>query len=204
MHDLNSRIKNIYQQHLEVISPLMMQLEIYDAAFPVEILNEIRAIFTHLAKSSVADSVDDKEKNVNNAESHLKRAILDCFKYSCMSLDDRYKKFEEQYKCVDLSLVSDGEFLRELLRKRDDAEKKLLDARKTDLEIKHDANDLQEAYQKYEAAFCAYGEVDNMIIASYTSLQNVKKKALFKDRLAIASFVIGVVGLIIGAVSLLS
>jgi hypothetical protein len=202
MADTESRVKAICQQYLEVVSPLAIQLEIYDGAFPVEILNEIRALFAHLSKSFVTDSENEKERNVGKAESHLKRAILDCFKYLCVSLDDRYKKFEEYYKHADLSLVSDGEFLPTLLKKRATATEKLLDARKTDLEIKHSESNLQAAYLKYENAYLAYDEVDTLITASYEKLENVKKKSLLNYRIGIGGFIVGALGLIVGLVGL--
>ena len=43
---LESQIKGYYHQYLHVITPLIIALEELDEEYPVEILNEIRAIQT--------------------------------------------------------------------------------------------------------------------------------------------------------------
>ena len=39
----------IYNTYLKVVQPFIVQLEIMDTNFPIEILNEIRSIFQHFA-----------------------------------------------------------------------------------------------------------------------------------------------------------
>ena len=97
------RVKDIYKNYIEVICPYIIQYELLDNSFPIEIINEIRAVFTHLSKYYLSDDVLTKEKNVTKAESHIKRTILDCYKYICTAYEDKYKAFEEKYKHVDLS-----------------------------------------------------------------------------------------------------
>ena len=46
----DTRLAVIYETYLSIISPFIIQLETLDGEFPVEILNEIRSIFTHLAR----------------------------------------------------------------------------------------------------------------------------------------------------------
>jgi hypothetical protein len=53
--------------------------------FPEEILNEVRAAFTHVAKANALDPADPEcfEEN-RNALRHLKRVCLDCLKVSIL------------------------------------------------------------------------------------------------------------------------
>lgn len=49
--DKNTISENeIYEQYQNLILPYIMELEVRDGEYPVEILNEIRAIFTHLSR----------------------------------------------------------------------------------------------------------------------------------------------------------
>lgn len=87
-------------------------MEANDAEFPIEILNEIRAIFTHFSRI-YDESVSDEEisSEIKKAEGHLNRAILDCYKYNCVSLYDFYNQFRKEYKFADLSCIDNGDFL---------------------------------------------------------------------------------------------
>jgi len=120
------RIKVIYKNYIEDICPLILRYEILVNSFSVEILNEIRAVFTHLSKYNLVDDALIREKNLSKAEGHIKRAKLDCYKYLCTAYEDEYSKFDEMYKNTDLSLDSDDE------------------------------NKTDEAYDKYGKAFTAY------------------------------------------------
>lgn len=66
---------------------------IVSGAFPSEILNEIRAAFTHVAKGVVleAGSPDYYDENIN-AMRHLKRVCLDCLKISILLVAERVDK----------------------------------------------------------------------------------------------------------------
>jgi hypothetical protein len=142
-----------------------------------------------------------KEKNLSKAEGHIKRSILDCYKYICTAYEDEYSKFDKRYKNTDLSLVDNGEFLPKLLEARNNAKHLLFDARKTDLIVDSDDEaNTDEAYKKYEKAFIAYSSVYDLINASYKKLENLKKKAVTKNLIPL---VIGIIGLIIGIFGLL-
>ena len=189
------RLRNIYKKYIDVICPYVMQYELLSNTFPIEIFNEIRAVFSHLSKYYLSGDVSIKGKNLQKAEGHIKRSILDCYKYICMAYEDRYAGFERMYKRVDLSLVDNGEFLPTLLETRRNAVALMKRARKSDFLIGSDEEIKQnEAYEKYEEAFKAYSAVNDFIANSYKKIENVRKKALFKGYLAISGYVIGVIG----------
>jgi len=185
------RVKNIHKNYIEVICPYIIQYELLENEFPIELLNEIRAIFTHLSKFNLSDDISIKEKNLSKAESHIKRAILDCHKYLCYIYEEKYKDFERIYKNVDLSLIDNGEFLPKLLESHKDAMALMLEARKSDLSINSD-----DSYEKYEKAFIKYSSVYELINSSYKKLEVVRKKALLKDIFAVSGLIIGILGII--------
>ena len=69
-----------------------------DKEYPIEIFNEIRSIFTHLSRYKI----QGRESDVMSAENHTQRAILDCFKYLCISIAERIDMFRQDYRKVDL------------------------------------------------------------------------------------------------------
>jgi len=198
---IEERIKDIHKNYIEVICPYILQYELLKNEFPIEILNEIRAVFTHLSKCYLSEDVSIKEKNLLKAEDHIKRAILDCYKYICMIYNDKYVEFEKNYKRIDLSLVDNGEFLPKLLEGRKRAVELMLEARESDLAITSDNEiGIDEAYKKYEKAFIAYSSVYELINNSYIKLEHLKKKAIFKDFITIISFILGIVGITLSIV----
>ena len=201
---LEERANKIYKTYTEVICPYILDYELLSNKFPTEILNEIRAIFTHLSKYYLSDNESIKEKNIFKAERHVKRSILDCYKYICMAYEDEYKKFEIKYKNTDLSLVDNGEFLPKLLESRKNAINLLKKARKTDFSINADdeIND-SEAYKMYEEAFVAYSLVYELINNSFKKLENLRKRAVLKDFLSVSGWIAGIIGIIITIISLI-
>ena len=112
------RIRDIYTNYINIICPYSLHYETLSNRFPIEILNEIRDVLTHLSKYNLSDDDSIREKNLSKAESHIKRSILDCYKYICLAYEDEYSKFEKMYKNTDLSFVDNGEFLPKLLEAR--------------------------------------------------------------------------------------
>ncbi len=44
------QITNIYKSYLNDIAPFIILIETLDSEYPAEIMNEIRAVFTHLSR----------------------------------------------------------------------------------------------------------------------------------------------------------
>jgi len=199
------RLENIYKEYVNVICPYIVDYELLTNTFPDAILNEIRAIFTHLSKYYLSGDAKAKERNLQKAEGHVKRTILDCYKYICVAYEDKYAEFDRRYRRVDLSLVDNGEFLSRLLEARKNAIALMKDAKKSDLRLDSDDEKSQDAaYAKYEKAFVEYSSVYELVSGSYKKLENVKKKAIFKDFFAIGGWIIGIIGLIFSLVSIFS
>lgn len=90
--DYNSKCKKIFSDYLNIVTPLITRYEVLSNTFPIGILNEMRAIFTHLAKANEA-SESNKEKEINKACGHLTRMIRDAYKYNCLALENKYSQF---------------------------------------------------------------------------------------------------------------
>lgn len=82
--------------------------------FPIEILNEVRAIMSHIAKCYEITNEELIQKNIGKAKSHMKRCVLDCYKYLCLAYSDYYENFVHKYRFTDLTVVDNGEFWSDL------------------------------------------------------------------------------------------
>lgn len=198
----NKEIEQIYFDYQNIVRPLIAVLEVDDKKYPVEILNEIRAVMNHLSKLALVRSEpdnSDKEaiisSNIHDAKSHLKRAILDCYKYSCISQDDSYTKFCAQMAHVDLSVIDNGVFHIELAKKYTSARNALKEAKKAEHENTSLSPDA--VYDKFQSAFERYGELTGYIEASLENAEKAKHKQTFKQTVG---YVIGVVGVLVGVV----
>ena len=168
------KISDIYAEYKKTVSPLVAFLEANDAEFPVEILNEIRAIFTHFSRTydeSVSD--DEISSEIKKAEGHLKRAILDCYKYNCVSLYDFYSQFRKEYKFADLSCIDNGDYLTHITQNFAEAKKQLLEAKISERKNK----DKEDLYAEYETAFDLFLKNFNLINSKIGIIHRVSKKA---------------------------
>lgn len=193
------RILKIYDTYINIIAPFILQLESLDGEFPVEILNEVRAIFTHISRCCLSKTSEFYEDNIVKAERHIKRAILDCHKYMCIAYDEHYRQFDRLYKSVDLSVVDNGDFLIDLCQKRKRAVQLLQSAKHLELNGADD-NDI---YNCYSDTYNAYSDVYNLIENSYDKLEKAKRRANRKDIIAIIGFVIGFIGTFFSIISFL-
>ena len=188
-----------FKIYIDDIHPFIVQFEILKNEFPIEVQNEIRAMYAHLARASIATSPERIEENILKIRSHTKRALLDCYKYSCIAFADNYSAFFERYKGVDLSYLENGTFLSDVHSLYSEAKDKLLKAKEAETVNTDD-----------EVQFGLYQNAYNKFVALETKLRNaeesanfLKHKAARKEVLAKISFVVGVVGLVVGLLGII-
>lgn len=189
-------LNDTFSTYLDVINPFIVQFEILKNEFPVELQNEIRAIYGHLSRAAIAENEEDAKRNIQKIKSHTKRAVLDCYKYSCIIFTDHYTDFFERYKGVDLSYLDNGTFLNEIHTLHKTASDKLRKAKRAETSNISE----QELFELYEDAYNCFGTLDEKLQKAEESATFLKHKATKKDRLAIFSFVVGIIGTIAGIV----
>lgn len=113
----SNRVKVIFSTYNTTVKPLIATIEASYEQFPIQIFNEIRALFDHIARCYNphinAVSIDNE---ITRSESHLYRIMFDCFKFLNVKAKDEVNKFERQTKNVDLPSISNGEFYPEYKR----------------------------------------------------------------------------------------
>ena len=165
-------IKAIYKEYATVLNPLIQNYEAVGGDFPIEILNEIRSIFSHLSKCYNGKASQKKiDTNVKKARNHLKRAVLDGFKYNILAYQRNVKAFEEKYNPV-LGLADNGTFVNVFWEKRLSCQESFKAAKLKESE----SDDVVEAYTFYEKAFNDYLEFNNLLAQKDKDLLSIKSK----------------------------
>jgi hypothetical protein len=167
---LQKRISTIYGNYLDVVQPLLIDIEVVTGRFPTQVLNEIRSIFAHLARANRCSESDITvaENNCTKAERHMKRAIFDCYKTLCFAYFERVKLFYQEYATVDLHLADNGNFLNGLNEREVSAKNAFLKARKAEANGLNISED--EIYKFYEEAYSSYEDLSAYIDSSTEAL----------------------------------
>ena len=165
--EYQKQIADIYKQYQQTVKPYVAQLEVMENEFPIEILNEVRAIMSHIAKCYEITNEELIQKNIGKAKSHMKRCVLDCYKYLCLAYSDYYENFVHKYRFTDLTVVDNGEFWSDLCETVSKAKKQLILAKQKEGMVE----DVEDAYNEFEAAYNQYHRV-------YEIIENSKKDVL--------------------------
>ena len=170
------QISMIYEQYQNTVKPYVAQLEVMENEFPVEILNEVRSIMSHIAKCYETEYENIIEINIKKANSHMKRCILDSYKYLCLAYSDFYKEFIHTYRFTDLTVIDNGEFWSKLCETVAKAKQQLIAAK----EKENMVEDVEEAYTEFENAYIEYHKIHQLIENSYEHLIKLKRKTFWK------------------------
>ncbi|MDY6329440.1 MAG: hypothetical protein SPL51_08140 [Lachnospiraceae bacterium] len=192
---LLNREKEIYEKYQNIVTPYIMELEVRDSEYPIEIMNEIRAIFTHLSRYKLQMS----EKDLSSAENHMKRAILDCYKYLCISISEEIYNFRERYRKVDLKIADNGCFLPELDRLESIAKETFIKAKKSEIQKLDEDNQ----YELYEKAYISYCNIEKHLENSHNAIlfaSSHSKKSNFINIIACIFTVISIIVTIVAIV----
>lgn len=172
-----TELEEAFRIYLEDINPFIVQFEILRNEFPIELQNEIRAIYGHLARASIAESESEVSSNLAKIKSHTKRALLDCYKYSCIIFTDCYSDFLVRYKGVDLTYLEDGRFLPEITALYNDTKNKLQAAKSAETSNMSE----QELFDMYQNAYVAAATMQKRLTEVEESAIHLKRKATGKD-----------------------
>lgn len=192
--ELKTIEQEIFIQYRDVIAPFIAELEVRDTEYPIEIFNEVRAIFTHLSRYKLDGKTDD----VLAAKRHVKRAILDCFKYLCISIADKVTKFRHDYRGVDLKLADNGNFLPKLDSLETAAKKAYIQAKKAEIVQKEDDDQL---YTLYEEAYNCHSELDEFLDSSQEAILFASNHSRKSNIIAYVSIAVTVVSIVLAVIA---
>lgn len=191
-------LDEVFRAYIEDINPFIVQFEVLKNEFPIELQNEIRAIYGHLARASIAETPEVAERNIQKIKSHTKRALLDCYKYSCIILTDNYVSFFDRYKGVDLSYLEKGTFLTSVQSLYNEAKDHYFKAKKAETSNISE----EQQFELYQDAYNLFTDLQRKIETVEEDAAFLKHKATRKDYVARISLVVGILGAVVGIVGL--
>lgn len=116
--------KDIYRDYNLSLRPLLILVESIIEKFPIGLLNEVRAINDHIARTYCIDlSKSNKEKELKNAKRHITRAKLDCYKILLVQSEKNVERFLKDYRSIRLGEVDSGKFYPKFTKLLNDARK---------------------------------------------------------------------------------
>ena len=128
----------------------------------------------------------------------MKRAILDCYKYLCISIADQITRFREEYRKVDLKLADNGKFLPELDRLESIAKKAYIDAKKADI-TQEESDD--KLYTLYEKAYNNYAELYQFLESSEEAILFASSHSKQSNAVNYVSIAVTVISIILAVVA---
>ena len=161
-----SQITLLYRTYIEVIKPLIAEIEVRYEKFPSPIFNEIRAFNDHIARCHREDiSNTDIEDEIRKARSHIERIILDCYKFLNVSLHMKViKQFDKRTKGVDLGTINNGTFFLFYSETKRAINSLLKEAKL------HEVKDKAESLRKYEIVYNKFSELETFLIDNEKSI----------------------------------
>ena len=94
------QINRIFSLYRDKVNPLISVYNSLEDRFPIGVMNELRDVFSHLTQSLLADKEEIINRHFDKAERHLKRAVVDAFKYASMAYSKVYDEFKETYRAL--------------------------------------------------------------------------------------------------------
>lgn len=192
-------LNTIFRMYIEDINPFIVRFEVSKGEFPVEVQNEIRAIYGHLVRATMAISPDQVLSNIEKMKSHSKRALLDCFKYTSIICSDNYDDFMNRYKNIDLTYLENGKFLTDIVKSCRKARENLRNAKIA--ETSNISED--ELFILYQDAYKQFEELNDKLQQAEESAAFLQHKASKKDKVSNISLWVGIGGFIVGVIGII-
>lgn len=196
----HEELLNLYNEcYNETLKPLLATVESLYEEQPVVIFNEIRSFNDHIARCYRPDANEDFIRdNLTKAKSHLKRAILDCFKHLNVYYYEVSRKFERNCRNVDLTTVSNGEFYIKYRKLKQSAVNTVRKAKKVE------TIDIEKAFDTYQKAYSEYAALDDFINQNLTNINWAKVKFTVKRTLKFFAWLLSAIiaGIISNAMGL--
>lgn len=199
----SEQLNDVFRMYIEDINPFIVRFEVSKGEFPVEVQNEIRAIYGHLVRATMSETAEQVQRNIDKMRSHSKRALLDCFKYTSILCADNYNDFMQRYKGVDLTYLEDGEFISDVVEQYEQACISLQYAKQ--METTNTTE--EELFTLYQEAYEQFENLNSRIQQAEKSAAYLQHKATKRDFLSkvslwvgIAGFAVGIIGIVINFV----
>ena len=189
------KIRPLYEAYGGEIAVLIIDVELKYGKFPTQVLNEIRALTTHVSRIAVENALthEQTDKQIEKAARHIVRIKLDLYKYLCIWFRDEYQdRFPKKFKNVPIdTLIVGGEHFDIALSTRlTEAIELTRQAKKQEV-----ASVADSSIPMYEGALSKFREIETLYQENERHLLSLKMK---RRRDTITGWIIkGAVGVIL-------
>jgi hypothetical protein len=169
-------LDELYRKYNYILKPLLADLSAKTETVRLWILNEIRSFNDHIARCYLP-VVDEKYifSQLDKANGHIDRAILDCLKEIAIYYHDKFTKFENDNRRIDLTTINNGAFYRKYIKLRYTSINLIRDARIKETE------DRENAIMIFQKAYNINAELDNYISNNHLKI-NFARFKFYKNR----------------------
>lgn len=176
------KIERLYAYFYEHIRPLQAALEIETSREYLELQNEVRAAFDHIARVYLDSKEDienkenkdkrelEDEHNIRCAQGHLNRVELDILKHLILCFHKKCDAFRDSIKSLDLSRVDKGRFVSEIL------ETPFLVYLYECKAREEESKDKEEALKLYRTAYVVGNDFFEKVSTHKSDIKNAKTK----------------------------
>lgn len=139
----------------------LLEEDIYERnrnVLPDHFLNEIRAMFDHMARCYRDDATPErKNEEMRKAEGHLQRFILDCFKQIITILKDNISRVERETYSSEWLRIDNGDFWKFYISECQKGQAAEIEAKKLE------SVDKDRALEQYQLSYESYRSIEQMI-----------------------------------------
>lgn len=158
---VQAAIHKEYELYRTEVKILIDMVEVECNRTPDGILNDIKSFTGHIVDAALDKkaSLDRRMGNIEDAHSHLRRVMLDCYKILCICSRKRIERFVKTHRFCDITAVDDGEFPTKLHDYTEKAKKAHKEAKKLERTGKNDIEDkagLGLVYEAYRDTYNCY------------------------------------------------
>ena len=124
------KLSELYGVYLGLIKPLLSEIEANYEQFPEPLFNEIRAFNDHISRCYIPNiSQSEIDVQIEKAERHIHRMVLDCYKYLNVYYKIQIEEFEKQTRNIDLTSIDSGSFYIEYQKLKNNSIKAVREAK---------------------------------------------------------------------------
>ena len=155
---MNKRISEILEEYRNVAKPLMEDIYQRIGFYPVNCLNEIRALNDHIARCH-REGIEKTQIDVelDKASGHVQRLVYDCLKQLNITLFEEIERVEKNTYSYQWLYIAEGTFWQDFTHHKRMAMLAAIDAKK------QESFNPQVAVNKYQEAYNHYIQIENLI-----------------------------------------
>ena len=168
-------VQTLYNKYNFVLKPFFAECEARTGRYEIQIVNELRSFFDHIARCYRPKSTEDYiDKQLTKAESHVHRALLDIMKILITVYHEYMKDFLKQTKNTDLREVCDGAFFPKYRNLYNNAYGLNEKAKQVE------SVDFEKAFQLFQNSKNAFIDLEKYITDNTYEINRAKRKARFR------------------------